>query len=90
MVLYLKNMTRLLYHGPRPFWISPEIEALDCANDFGNPSFHSVFVFNVVVLTWMDRDAPKNAKSFAWLAGGLFICFTIAYSRSLVGVHTFD
>ncbi len=31
---------KMIYHEPRPFWVSEDIKPAKCRGDFGNPSGH--------------------------------------------------
>ena len=40
-ICYLNtSVMKVLYHEPRPFWVSPDIKPSVCRKDYGNPSGH--------------------------------------------------
>ena len=49
-----KNLLKLFYHHPRPYFVNPEILSLDCSISFGNPSGHAMTSTVFVLLLFMD------------------------------------
>jgi len=48
------SVSKLFYHSPRPFWVSTEVKAFSCQNEFGNPSGHSMFSAGIALVLWFD------------------------------------
>lgn len=77
----LNHALKLAFHGPRPYWISPEIQAYATEISFGAPSGHAqnaTAVWGIV--------AAYLRKGWAWLAAVLLILL-IGLSRLSLGVH---
>ena len=53
----LTSILKLAYHGPRPFWVSPDIQAFDCSNQYGNPSGHCFTTLGMVLVCWLDFNS---------------------------------
>lgn len=94
---YLLNLTKLSYHAARPFWVSQEIQALDCTGQFGNPSGHSMVTFGRPLLLWLDYQQNCNNGVFSYkLMKTIIFVISIAfglsvgYSRLFLGVHSLD
>jgi membrane-associated phospholipid phosphatase len=41
--MYINGGLKLLFHDPRPFWNTSDIEALNCSYSYGNPSGHAMY-----------------------------------------------
>jgi membrane-associated phospholipid phosphatase len=72
---------KLIFHSPRPYWISPEVTAYTAETSFGLPSGHSLTAASV----W--GMFAVNAKKRVFKI--LFICIIllIGLSRLYLGVH---
>ena len=93
LLLIVMNVTKLAYHNPRPFWVSPEIKAFACSGQFGNPSGHSETSIGMALTLWLDlvysTEGSILNKSL-WLMVSLAFAFSIGYSRLFLGVHSID
>ena len=72
---------KMLLHGPRPYWVSTEVQGFAAETSFGVPSGHSqnaVAVWGIMAV-WIR-------KGWAWIAAVL-IMFLIGLSRLYLGVH---
>ena len=77
----LNDALKLLWHTPRPYWISRDVEALAVESTFGLPSGHG----QNGVAVWGSL-AGSVARRGAWLAVILLI-LGIGLSRVYLGVH---
>jgi membrane-associated phospholipid phosphatase len=72
---------KLAFHGPRPFWIDPQVEALWLENSFGLPSGHA----QIAATVWGSLAASLRRK-WIWIAVAALVFF-IGLSRVVLGVH---
>jgi membrane-associated phospholipid phosphatase len=77
----LNDVFKVLFHGPRPFWIDTRVKALRFENSFGVPSGHS----QIAAAVWGMLAALVNR---AWFWGfSLAVIFLIGLSRVVLGMH---
>ncbi|HET6597479.1 MAG TPA: phosphatase PAP2 family protein [Anaerolineales bacterium] len=78
---YLNSIIKLLFAGPRPFWVSAQVEPLLHEDTFGIPSGHAqnAAAFIGIAAAWIN-------KSWAW-AAALLLAFFIGISRLYLGLH---
>jgi membrane-associated phospholipid phosphatase len=72
---------KLLFAGPRPYWVSDKVMAYAAETSFGVPSGHAqnaVSVWGVI--------AARIGRAWAWVAA-LTLAFLISFSRWYLGVH---
>ncbi len=72
---------KLIFAGPRPYWMSSHVKALWPETTFGIPSGHAQNAMSV----W-GIMAVYMKKPWAWIAAGLLIFF-IGFSRLALGAH---
>jgi membrane-associated phospholipid phosphatase len=72
---------KMAFHGPRPYWYSPDVHGLAAETSFGIPSNHAQ---NATVVWGILAAALR--KWWAWLAAILLIGL-IGFSRLYLGVH---
>lgn len=72
---------KLVFHGPRPYWYSPEVRGLASESSFGVPSGHSQNSMSI----W-GMLAAGIRKWWAWLGAALIILL-VGLSRLYLGVH---
>lgn len=72
---------KLLFAGPRPYWVSSHINGLWTETSFGAPSGHAQNAISV----W-GIIAVELKKTWAWITAGLLIFF-IGFSRIYLGSH---
>jgi membrane-associated phospholipid phosphatase len=72
---------KMLFHGPRPYWVSTAVKGFASETSFGIPSGHSQ---NAVVVWGIMAAWIK--KSWAWITA-VVIIFLIGLSRLSLGVH---
>ena len=77
----LNSVFKLILHGPRPYWYSPEIQAALTETSFGAPSGHS----QNAAAVWGGL-ASAYKQPWLWVAAAGVIFFT-GISRLYVGVH---
>jgi len=77
----LKVIFKLLFADPRPYWISPRVQALSAESSFGIPSGHAQ---NAAAL-WSIMAAGVR-KRWAWITAFVLVFF-IGFSRLYLGVH---
>ena len=93
--MIVMNVTKLSYADPRPYWISQEIIAYKCSNQFGNPSGHSMTTMAMSLTLWLDFKETSNSSSCTTskavgLALAILFPISIGYSRLILGVHSLD
>jgi membrane-associated phospholipid phosphatase len=77
----LKPIFKMLFAGPRPYWVSPQVKAFVSEGSFGIPSGHaqdSVALWGII--------AFNLRKRWAWMAAVL-LAFFIGFSRLYLGAH---
>ena len=52
--LHVAVITKLIYAAPRPYMIDKDIQALDCATEYGKPSGHSSASSTVFIVLVLD------------------------------------
>lgn len=52
LITYLCSIIKMIYHNPRPYWVSPNVQALECYSEYGNPSGHSMMSVIFFVFLW--------------------------------------
>jgi membrane-associated phospholipid phosphatase len=72
---------KLIFAGPRPYWMSSHVKALWPETSFGIPSGHAQHAMSVWGIL-----ADYVRKPWAWMAAGLLIFF-IGFSRLALGAH---
>jgi membrane-associated phospholipid phosphatase len=79
----INAMFKILFHTPRPYWISSEVKALTSDSSFGMPSGHAQ-----TSVTFLGYISAWFNKTYIWV-----ICITliilVAISRIYLGVHFF-
>ncbi|CDW75496.1 pap2 superfamily phosphatase [Stylonychia lemnae] len=94
---YIKTLSKILIHDPRPHMVDDRINALSCSYEYGTPSGHacnSTFIFVLLFLEYNYPFGQEKQKSFAKylisLILGVSFIFIMCYDRVYVGVHTID
>jgi membrane-associated phospholipid phosphatase len=77
----LNDSLKLVFHGPRPYWISPDVIGYASETSFGVPSGHAQ---NAVGIWGMLAVGLR--KGWGWLIAVLVILM-IGISRLYLGVH---
>jgi membrane-associated phospholipid phosphatase len=72
---------KVWFAGPRPYWVSGEVQALSSESSFGLPSGHAQNAVGV----W-GMMAHRNGKRAAWISS-MMLAFLIGFSRIYLGVH---
>jgi len=72
---------KLLFAGPRPYWVSSHVKGLWPETTFGAPSGHAQNAMSV----W-GIIAFHVRKTWAWITAGILI-FLIGFSRIYLGSH---
>lgn len=95
--LFIMNITKLLYHQPRPYVLDPNITPKLCSTEFGNPSGHTLFVGAFFACIFLDtyhanyeREEHSMISYLLGLAGTLTIMAIMAYDRVYNGVHAIN
>jgi membrane-associated phospholipid phosphatase len=77
----LNFLFKLAFHGPRPYWVNPEINPLAGETSFGIPSGHAQNAAGIWGLM-----AHKIGTSWAYVLG-FGIAFLVGFSRLMLGMH---
>jgi membrane-associated phospholipid phosphatase len=77
----LNDALKIALHGPRPYWISPDVFGYASETSFGVPSGHA----QIAVGVW-GTLATRVRKGWGWLIAVLVILL-IGISRLYLGVH---
>lgn len=77
----INDAFKLLFHGPRPYWISTDVQGFASETSFGIPSGHSQNAAAVwgIMAAWIN-------KGWVWITA-ILIIFFIGISRLYLGVH---
>jgi len=78
---YVNNIFKLMFAGPRPYWVSDKVIAFAAESSFGVPSGHAQNAVGV----W-GIMASGVRKQWAW-GVALALAFLIGFSRWYLGVH---
>ena len=90
---------KMVYHNPRPYMSSPDVQALACSKSFGNPSGHSslsaCFITSVFLVVFHDtplRIYRQSRHPAYWLSlfGLIFLVLNVGLSRVALGVHSLN
>ncbi len=72
---------KIIFHTPRPYWVSPQVKALSAESSFGLPSGHAENAASIWGLLASSVRKP-------WLTGALIVGIVgIGVSRIYLGVH---
>jgi len=94
---FTQNMMKMIYHEPRPYWVSEKIMPMKCHTGFGNPSGHAMFGTGVPLIIWLDWVTGEKRTTTGWRKYGLnagllllavVVAGTTSYSRLILGVHS--
>jgi membrane-associated phospholipid phosphatase len=77
----LKDILKLAFHGPRPYWFSTQVKALAVEVSFGVPSGHALIAAGLWGLA-----ASLVKRPWMWIVA-VFIIFMIGLSRLYLAVH---
>jgi membrane-associated phospholipid phosphatase len=77
----LKFVFKLLFMGPRPYWISSQVQALSAESSFGIPSGHA----QDAAALW-GAMASGVTKRWVW-AAAFGVAILIGFSRLYLGMH---
>jgi len=75
------NIFKLIFHCPRPYWISPQVQAFSAETTFGFPSGHAL---NAAAI-WGYLAYVAKARLLRSLL--LLLVFLIGFSRIILGMH---
>lgn len=75
------SLFKMALHGPRPYWVSTDVEGLASETGFGVPSGHSLTAAGV----W-GIAASRFNRTWAWVAASTVVLL-IGLSRIYLGVH---
>jgi hypothetical protein len=53
-LLFFVGWLKLVQAQPRPFWVSKEVQAFSCTDQYGNPSAHAAICVGVALQIWLD------------------------------------
>jgi membrane-associated phospholipid phosphatase len=77
----LNSALKIALHGPRPYWVDPNVQAWSTEPSFGMPSGHAQNAVSIWGLT-----AHLIHKRWAYLLAAV-TCLFIGLSRAYLGVH---
>lgn len=77
----VNSILKLVFHSPRPYWVSERVQAFAAETSFGIPSGHAQ---NAVVVWGLLAAWIK--KTWAWIAA-ILLMLMIGLSRLYLGVH---
>jgi membrane-associated phospholipid phosphatase len=79
----LRILLKMVFHSPRPYWVSPQVRPLDFESSFGAPSGHATVAAAVWGLLAFQMRRPL-------VAAMLFLVIILnGLSRVYLGVHFF-
>jgi hypothetical protein len=77
----MNSIFKMIFHGPRPYWVDTRINSLGVETSFGVPSGHA----QNAVIVW-GTLAAHCAKLSGWILA-VAIMFLIGLSRLALGMH---
>lgn len=77
----INTIGKLVFAGPRPYWVSSQVKGLWPEASFGIPSGHAQNAISV----W-GMIAVKVKKTWVWIAAAC-LTFLIGFSRIFLGAH---
>lgn len=77
----INEALKVAFHLPRPYWVSPEVQALGSHPSFGLPSGHAQGAMTFWGLIVAD------ARRWWVLIAGVALAFFVSVSRIVLGVH---
>ena len=93
-MVFTSTTLKTLFHNPRPYMVSTEIEAISCSNEFGGPSGHSLSALAGVLVAWLDYNEtfPDHSALVRYSIGyvGVVAAVMVGHSRMVLGVHSLD
>jgi membrane-associated phospholipid phosphatase len=102
-VFLMSNGLKTTFHQPRPFWTSTGITPYGCSTQFGNPSGHSLTSMAAALAVWLDFNYCCEKKKISedsflqsqWVRRALLLlaltfAWTVAYSRIVLGMHSYN
>jgi membrane-associated phospholipid phosphatase len=78
---FFNGVLKVAFHGPRPYWIDPQVQALSSETSFGMPSGHAQTAASV----WGMLGVASRRTWGIVLAG--VVAMLIGLSRVYLGVH---
>jgi len=92
---FLMNTSKMAYHEPRPFMVTPDIKAYGCSAEYGHPSGHSLFAaafnfFFFLDICHSNIRKVSNLVYYSLLFTAISLTVLIGYARFYVGVHTLN
>lgn len=52
LIAYFCSVVKIIYHDPRPYWVSDSVNAYECYSEYGNPSGHSMMAILFFGMMW--------------------------------------
>lgn len=80
LVSSINSILKLVFHAPRPYWVTAEIEAIHASRGFGMPSGHAQ-----ASVVWLLAGAYLR-RTWFWIIA-MVITFLIGLSRAFLGMH---
>lgn len=83
---YLSGLLKIAYSRPRPYWDDDRIDAVNCSEEFGNPSGHTLLSLLLYGFFLSFVFKGKWFKVKLGIFTGLVLI--IGYDRIYLGVHS--
>ena len=80
VVSSFNSILKQAFHGPRPYWLDPNIKAIHVSNGFGMPSGHAQ-----AATVWLYMSSLLKRRWF-WVMA-ITITLMVGLSRVYLGVH---
>ncbi len=78
---HLNGIFKVIFHSPRPYWYSSEVNALSAETSFGMPSGHAMSTSSV----WGMAASLFKKRWFTILS--VVVIFLVGFSRIVLAVH---
>lgn len=91
--LSLNNIAKMLYHEPRPYFVTNDIQNFSCSVEYGNPSGHTMLMGSFSVYICLQYLHERSLPQTSYVLGSLTVLaltVSMGFTRLLLGVHSIN